>query len=115
MPVLWGGGMAWTLSDAKLLRRNRSCSLAMSALGYGIAFLPKVLSVMDDRVVETSRASAQLLPPDFVRAMLAGHSALGLAFAALIYVVCLSGTLCGLRLRVPALGAARCAVRRAGR
>ena len=34
------------------------------------------------------------LAPDFVRAMLAGHSALGLAFAALIYVVCLSGTLC---------------------
>ena len=34
-----------------------------------------------------------LLPPDFVRAMLAGHSALGLAFAALIYVVCLTGTL----------------------
>lgn len=34
-----------------------------------------------------------LLPPDFVKAMLAGHSALGLAFAALIYVVCLSGTL----------------------
>ena len=29
----------------------------------------------------------------FVRAMLAGHSALGLAFAALIYVVCLSGAL----------------------
>lgn len=35
----------------------------------------------------------QLMPPDFVRAMLAGHSALGLAFAALIYVVCLTGTL----------------------
>ncbi|HEU4378245.1 MAG TPA: PepSY-associated TM helix domain-containing protein [Hyphomicrobiaceae bacterium] len=34
----------------------------------------------------------QVLPPDFVRAMLAGHSALGLAFAWLIYVVCLSGT-----------------------
>lgn len=34
-----------------------------------------------------------LLPPGFVRAMLAGHSALGLAFAALIYVVCLSGAL----------------------
>ncbi len=34
-----------------------------------------------------------LLPPDFVRAMLAGHSALGIAFAALIYVVCLTGTL----------------------
>jgi uncharacterized iron-regulated membrane protein len=33
------------------------------------------------------------LSPEFVRAMLAGHSALGLAFAALIYVVCLSGTL----------------------
>lgn len=31
--------------------------------------------------------------PKFVQAMLAGHSALGLAFAALIYVVCLSGTL----------------------
>ncbi len=31
------------------------------------------------------------LPPSFVRAMLAGHSALGLAFAALIYVVCLTG------------------------
>lgn len=33
------------------------------------------------------------LAPDFVRAMLAGHSALGLAFAALIYIVCLSGTI----------------------
>lgn len=33
------------------------------------------------------------LPPQFVRAMLAGHSALGIAFAALIYVVCLTGTL----------------------
>lgn len=33
-----------------------------------------------------------LLPPDFVRAMLAGHSALGIAFAALIYVVCITGT-----------------------
>lgn len=33
------------------------------------------------------------LPPEFVRAMLAGHSALGIAFAALIYIVCLSGTL----------------------
>lgn len=47
---------------------------------------------MDDRVEWKSR-KRQLLPPDFVRAMLAGHSALGLAFAALIYVVCLSGTL----------------------
>jgi uncharacterized iron-regulated membrane protein len=33
------------------------------------------------------------LPPQFVRAMLAGHSALGIAFAALIYIVCLTGTL----------------------
>lgn len=34
------------------------------------------------------------LSPQFVRAMLAGHSALGIAFAALIYMVCLTGTLC---------------------
>jgi uncharacterized iron-regulated membrane protein len=33
------------------------------------------------------------LPPKFVQAVLAGHSALGLAFATLIYLVCLSGTL----------------------
>jgi uncharacterized iron-regulated membrane protein len=32
------------------------------------------------------------LSPQFVKAMLAGHSALGLAFAALIYIVCLTGT-----------------------
>ncbi|GGZ39088.1 PepSY-associated TM helix domain-containing protein [Asticcacaulis endophyticus] len=31
------------------------------------------------------------IPAAFVRAMLAGHSALGLAFAALIYIVCFSG------------------------
>lgn len=31
-------------------------------------------------------------PAGFVRAVLAGHSALGLAFAALIYLVCFSGT-----------------------
>jgi len=36
----------------------------------------------------------QLLAPQFVQAMLAGHSALGLAFAALLYVVCLTGSLC---------------------
>jgi uncharacterized iron-regulated membrane protein len=34
-----------------------------------------------------------ILPPQFVRAILAGHSALGIAFAALIYIVCLTGTL----------------------
>lgn len=33
------------------------------------------------------------IPAPFVRAMLAGHSALGLAFAALIYVVCLTGSI----------------------
>lgn len=43
--------------------------------------------------LEKRRRKRVFLPPDFVRAMLAGHSALGLAFAALIYVVCLSGTL----------------------
>ncbi|WP_337187644.1 PepSY-associated TM helix domain-containing protein [Phenylobacterium sp.] len=32
------------------------------------------------------------VPSGFVRAVLAGHSALGLAFAALIYLVCFSGT-----------------------
>lgn len=47
---------------------------------------------MDTRTEPRARRRP-LLPPDFVRAMLAGHSALGLAFAALIYVVCLSGTL----------------------
>jgi hypothetical protein len=43
VPVLWGGGMAWTLSDAKLLRAT-ILLVAVSALSYGIAFLPKVLS-----------------------------------------------------------------------
>ncbi|EJL37234.1 putative iron-regulated membrane protein [Caulobacter sp. AP07] len=33
------------------------------------------------------------VPAAFVRAMLAGHSALGLAFAALIYLVCFSGSI----------------------
>ena len=44
--------------------------------------------------VEVKPRKRQFLPPDFVRAMLAGHSALGLAFAALIFVVCLTGTVC---------------------
>ena len=34
-----------------------------------------------------------LLPPAFVRAVLSGHSLLGLSFAAVIYIVCLTGTL----------------------
>ncbi|UIJ44836.1 PepSY domain-containing protein [Sphingomonas cannabina] len=33
------------------------------------------------------------IPPNFVRAVLKGHSSLGLAFAAAIYIVCLTGTI----------------------
>lgn len=43
VPVLWGGGMAWTLSDARLLRAT-VLLVIVSAIGYGIAFLPKVFS-----------------------------------------------------------------------
>lgn len=43
VPVLWGGGMAWTLADAKLLRATLLL-LLISALSYGIAFLPKALA-----------------------------------------------------------------------
>jgi hypothetical protein len=42
VPILWGAGMAWTLSDARL-RRATLLLFSVSALGYGIAFLPKVL------------------------------------------------------------------------
>ncbi|MDF2621373.1 MAG: conserved rane protein of unknown function [Xanthobacteraceae bacterium] len=42
VPVLWGAGMAWTLCDAKLLRAT-GLLLAVSAFGYGVAFLPKLL------------------------------------------------------------------------
>jgi hypothetical protein len=42
VPILWGGGMAWTLADAKLLRATIFL-LLVSAIGYGIAFLPKVV------------------------------------------------------------------------
>lgn len=41
----------------------------------------------------TRRKKRAWLSPNFVRSMLAGHSALGLAFAALIYIVCASGVL----------------------
>src|SRR5690606_29057513 len=50
----------------------------------------------DLATAEAAAAKARrrpLLSPRFVQAMLAGHSALGLAFAALIYVVCLTGTI----------------------
>ena len=42
VPILWGAGMAWTLSDAKLLRATLVLG-SVSAVGYGIAFLPKAL------------------------------------------------------------------------
>jgi hypothetical protein len=43
VPVLWGAGMAWTLCDAKLVRAT-ILLIIVSAVGYGIAFLPKVLT-----------------------------------------------------------------------
>jgi hypothetical protein len=43
VPVLWGGGMAWTLSDAKLLRATLLL-IVISIAAYGIAFLPKLMS-----------------------------------------------------------------------
>lgn len=49
---------------------------------------------MQERAAIAAPRKRQILPPQFVRAMLAGHSALGLAFAALIYVVCLTGSVC---------------------
>jgi hypothetical protein len=42
VPVLWGAGMAWTLSDAKLLRAT-IVLVSLSIVSYAIAFLPKVL------------------------------------------------------------------------
>ncbi len=39
-----------------------------------------------------ARSATRSLTADFVRKMLAGHSALGLTAAAVIYVICLSGT-----------------------
>ena len=43
VPMLWGAGMAWTLSDAKLLRATLLLGL-ISAVAYGVAFIPKVLA-----------------------------------------------------------------------
>jgi uncharacterized iron-regulated membrane protein len=48
---------------------------------------------MSDASAPAKPKKRVFLPPRFVRAMLAGHSALGIAFAALIYIVCLTGTL----------------------
>ncbi|MFS8037937.1 PepSY-associated TM helix domain-containing protein [Xanthobacter sp. AM11] len=44
-----------------------------------------------DALTQARPPRRQLLSAPFVRAMLAGHSALGIAFAALIYIVCFSG------------------------
>lgn len=43
VPVLWGGGMAWTLADSKLLRAT-AILLVICAAGYLIAFLPNLVS-----------------------------------------------------------------------
>jgi hypothetical protein len=43
VPILWGGGMAWTLCDPRLVRAT-IILLTVSAIGYGIAFLPKAVS-----------------------------------------------------------------------
>ena len=79
VPVLWGGGMAWTLSDAKLLRATL---LLLAHLRRVLRHrLPAQGIFLMEARVETRPRKRQFLPPDFVRAMLAGHSALGLAFA----------------------------------
>lgn len=43
VPLLWGGGMAWTLADAKLMRAT-VILVCVSAVSYAIAFLPKMLA-----------------------------------------------------------------------
>jgi peptidoglycan/LPS O-acetylase OafA/YrhL len=43
VPVLWGGGMAWTLADAKLLRASVILA-GISVVSYAIAFLPKLIA-----------------------------------------------------------------------
>lgn len=51
-------------------------------------------TIPDTQQVSKPRPRKRWLSPEFVQAMLAGHSALGLAFAAAIYIVCLTGTMC---------------------
>ncbi len=43
VPILWGAGMAWTLSDARLIRAT-VLLIVISVAAYGVAFLPKMLS-----------------------------------------------------------------------
>ncbi len=45
VPILWGGGMAWTLADSKLIRAT-ILLLLISATGYAIAFAPKFLKLL---------------------------------------------------------------------
>ncbi len=40
VPVLWGGGMAWTLADARLLRATIAL-IIIASITFAIAFLPK--------------------------------------------------------------------------
>jgi hypothetical protein len=42
VPVLWGAGMAWTLSDAKVLRATVLLTV-ISVVAYANAFLPKLM------------------------------------------------------------------------
>ena len=42
VPVLWGGGMAWTLYDAKLLRVT-AVLVSLTVISFAVAFLPGVL------------------------------------------------------------------------
>lgn len=43
VPLSWGGGMAWTLSDPKLVRATLLL-VAVSIVSYATAFLPKFLT-----------------------------------------------------------------------
>jgi hypothetical protein len=45
VPILWGAGMAWTLSDAKLLRATVLLGV-ISVAAYAIAFIPRMLPWM---------------------------------------------------------------------
>jgi len=43
VPLLWGGGMAWTLADSNLVRAALFLA-GISIVSYAAAFLPKLLS-----------------------------------------------------------------------
>ncbi|HUD30307.1 MAG TPA: PepSY-associated TM helix domain-containing protein [Novosphingobium sp.] len=54
---------------------------------------PSQPTVLERASAKRKKPLLARVPADFVRAVLKGHSALGLAFAAAIYLVCLSGSL----------------------